>query len=90
MNPNNAINSDVQKHRFARLCTPGMANVRRNNVNIADMYLSFQIAISDSASFLTHWASKYNYPHEQKYTNNIGKPLTSQSFQELFECLRRH
>jgi len=49
------------------------------------MYLSFQISTSDSSSFLTHWASKYNYPHEQKYTNNIGKPLTTKSLQELFE-----
>jgi hypothetical protein len=53
------------------------------------MYLSFQISINDSASFLTHWASKYNYPHEQKYANNIGKPLTTESLQELFEWKNR-
>lgn len=49
------------------------------------MYLSFEISVSDNASFLTHWASKYDYPHEQKYTDNIGKPLTKESLQDLFE-----
>lgn len=49
------------------------------------MYLSFQISTSDNASFLSHWASKYDYPHEDKYIRNIGKPLTIESLQELFE-----
>jgi hypothetical protein len=48
-------------------------------------HLSFQISAPNAASFLNHWSSKYNYPVEGKYTNNIGKPLTKKSLQELFE-----
>jgi hypothetical protein len=49
------------------------------------MHLSFKISASDSASFLKHWASKYSYPVERKYTDNIGRPLSKRSLQELFE-----
>ncbi len=49
------------------------------------MHLSFQICAPDVPSFLEHWASKYTYAAEEKYTNNIGKRLTKQSLQELFE-----
>jgi hypothetical protein len=49
------------------------------------MHLSFEIAFSSELSFVEHWSSKYEYPAEFKYTNNIGKPLTSHALQELFE-----
>lgn len=49
------------------------------------MHLSFCISTSDLPSFIAHWSSKYNYPNEYKYTNNIGKPLTKTSLGELFE-----
>lgn len=49
------------------------------------MYLSFEIKADDKASFLKHWAEKYNYPSDEKYIQNIGKPLTERSRQELFE-----
>lgn len=49
------------------------------------MHLSFEIASPDLASFLRHWASKYAYPLEEKYTLNIRKPLTTESLRELFE-----
>lgn len=49
------------------------------------MYLSFQILALDSAEFISHWSSKYRYPKEHKYTNNIGRPLTVDSLRELFE-----
>lgn len=49
------------------------------------MNLSFQILATHSASFISHWSSKYQYPREHKYANNIGKPLTVQSLRERFE-----
>jgi len=49
------------------------------------MHLSFQIRAIDSASFISHWSLKYQYPREHKYTNNIGNPLTVESLRELFE-----
>lgn len=49
------------------------------------MHFSFQISSTNTASFLAHWASKYSYLAEHKYTDNIGKPLTSKSLQKLFE-----
>lgn len=49
------------------------------------MPLSFQIACADRNSFLDHWSSKYDYPAEPKYANNIDKPLTAKSLRELFE-----
>jgi hypothetical protein len=49
------------------------------------MHLSFEVAPTNLASFLRHWSSKYNYSAEHKYTNNIGRPLTTKSLRELFE-----
>jgi hypothetical protein len=49
------------------------------------MHLAFQICAPNVPFFLAHWASRYVYPFEEKYTGNIGKPLTKQSLQELFE-----
>lgn len=49
------------------------------------MHLSFHITATSLASFLLHWSSKYSYSAEYKYINNIGKPLTEESLQELFE-----
>jgi len=49
------------------------------------MHLSFQITAIDDAPFISHWSSKYRYPEEGKYTNNIGKPLTTDSLRALFE-----
>jgi hypothetical protein len=49
------------------------------------MHLSFFISAPDLPSFLTHWSSRYSYPDDHKYTNNIRKPLTENSLKELFE-----
>ena len=49
------------------------------------MHLSFQICHADTTAFFAHWASKYDYPSEDKYTQNIGKPLTQASLEQLFE-----
>lgn len=49
------------------------------------MHLSFHITTTDLTSFILHWSSKYSYSAEHKYTNNIGKTLTKDSLQELFE-----
>lgn len=49
------------------------------------MHLSFEIIIDDKPSFLAHWAERYDYPSDVKYTQNIGKPLTNISRHELFE-----
>lgn len=53
------------------------------------MYISFEISTQDESSFLRHWAAKYDYPSDEKYTQNIGKPLTENSRQELFEWKNR-
>lgn len=47
--------------------------------------LSFEIKAQDKEAFVAHWAAKYNYPAGEKYTENIGKPLTERSRQALFE-----
>ena len=49
------------------------------------MKLSFEIKSQDRKSFVTHWAAKYDFPQNEKYTDNIGKPLTVQSRQALYE-----
>lgn len=49
------------------------------------MNLSFQINCQSIDQFLNHWSSKYSYEAENKYDNNIGKPLTKDSRLELFE-----
>jgi len=49
------------------------------------MYLSFQINKLNLDDFIAHWSSKYSYISEDKYNNNIGKPLTEKSRLELFE-----
>ena len=49
------------------------------------MNLSFQINFSNIDDFLHHWSSKYEYTTEEKYDDNIGKPLTEKSRLELFE-----
>lgn len=49
------------------------------------MHLSYCVAVPDVSSFLKHGSSKYSYPGDHEYTNNIGKPLTAKSLKELFE-----
>ena len=49
------------------------------------MHLSFQINKINLHDFIEHWSSKYSYIWEEKYNNNIGKPLTENSRLELFE-----
>jgi hypothetical protein len=49
------------------------------------MHLSFAISPATQVGFLEYWASKYHYPDEQKYTENIGKPLTEKSLLALFK-----
>jgi hypothetical protein len=49
------------------------------------MHLAFEIKTADKRSFLEHWSEKYDYPDDEKYTRNVGKPLTEASRQELFE-----
>jgi hypothetical protein len=49
------------------------------------MKYSFQIACKDQVTFVEYWSSKYKYPEEEKYTKNIGRPLTATALLELFE-----
>jgi len=49
------------------------------------MNLSFQINCETQEQFIEHWSLKYRDPNEEKYENNIGKPMTEKSRQELFE-----
>lgn len=49
------------------------------------MHLDFSISFPDIRSFIDHWASKYSYPQEKKYTDNIGKGLTKKRLEALFE-----
>lgn len=49
------------------------------------MHISFQIQFQDLHAFLDHWSSKYKYKNDEKYTKNIGNPLTDESLRTLFE-----
>jgi hypothetical protein len=49
------------------------------------MHLSFQIQFQDLPRFMDHWSSKYKYKSDEKYTDNIGSPLTEESLRQLFE-----
>ena len=49
------------------------------------MHLSFNICSNDLESFIDHWSGKYQYSDEERYDNNIGKPLTEESRLQLFE-----
>ncbi|WP_232507719.1 hypothetical protein [Ghiorsea bivora] len=49
------------------------------------MNISFQITCKNITQFIEHWSSKYIYSNEQKYDDNVGKPLTAESRLELFE-----
>ena len=49
------------------------------------MNISFQINCKNFDDFINHWSSKYSYPNECKYENNVGKPLTERSRLELFK-----
>ena len=49
------------------------------------MHFSVHISTDSCASFLDHWSSKYSLVDEEKYTRNIGRPLTKESLKELFE-----
>lgn len=48
-------------------------------------YLSFSIDFTNIENFIRHWSGKYNYQWENKYDDNINKPLTESSIMELFE-----
>jgi hypothetical protein len=49
------------------------------------MNLTFQIENQSLESFIEHWSQRYFYGAEEKYINNIGKPLTEKSRLELYE-----
>ena len=49
------------------------------------MHLSYCVSAPDLSAFLKHWSSKYSYPHDRKYTDNIDRPLTEKSLKTLFE-----
>ena len=52
------------------------------------MHLSFQIHLSSLDTFVAHWSAAYaEKPDEadERYLENIGKPLTHQSLTELFK-----
>ena len=49
------------------------------------MHYSFHIKLKSEREFVRYWSSKYSYSAEEKYTVNIGKPLTSASLRILFE-----
>lgn len=46
---------------------------------------TFQIETHSLDEFLAHWSERYIIKSEEKYTDNIGKPLTIQSRHDLFE-----
>ncbi|WP_293007894.1 hypothetical protein [Nitrosomonas sp.] len=48
-------------------------------------FITFQIQKSNLDEFMDHWSRLYLYDSEEKYTSNIGKPLTEKSRIELFE-----
>jgi hypothetical protein len=48
------------------------------------MQFSFKIEIVGKDAFLSHWEPKYKNRHGEKYTQNIGKPLTIHSRNDLF------
>ena len=62
-----------------------LASIEQMNYPMSTMHLSFEITSKNKTDFLKYWAAKYVYPDEDKYFRNIGKPLTDQSRQELFE-----
>ncbi|MBL4830182.1 MAG: hypothetical protein JKY55_09915 [Aliivibrio sp.] len=43
------------------------------------------LSLDSKTEFIEFWAQKYNDANELKYTNNIGKPFTNYSINELFE-----
>ncbi|PHR71496.1 MAG: hypothetical protein COA66_09180 [Arcobacter sp.] len=47
--------------------------------------LSFDINFLNINDFLNHWETKYKYNMDQKYDDNIGKPLNKKSRLELYE-----
>lgn len=49
------------------------------------MHLSFEINCLSIKEFICHWSDRYFYENEEKYDDNIGKPLTEESRLELFE-----
>ncbi|MHB1100477.1 MAG: hypothetical protein ACYCZR_13075 [Burkholderiales bacterium] len=46
---------------------------------------TFKIEKNNLNEFIEHWSQRYFDNSEEKYTDNIGKPLTEKSRQELFE-----
>lgn len=49
------------------------------------MRLDFSISFESVSEFVLHWASKYSYPHQWKYDDNIGKPLDPSRLMLLYE-----
>lgn len=47
--------------------------------------MTFKIENHSLEDFIIYWAKKYTYANGEKYTDNIGKPLSQESRQELFE-----
>lgn len=48
-------------------------------------FYTFKIDKSDINDFINHWSKRYFYENGEKYTKNIGNPLTEKSRKELFE-----
>lgn len=50
-----------------------------------ELNYTFKIEKTSLDEFIAHWSQRYAYASEEKYTNNIGRPLTERSRLELFE-----
>jgi hypothetical protein len=46
--------------------------------------VTYQSQTVQPREFIDFWARHYSYRHEELYTKNIGRPLTSDSVHELF------
>jgi hypothetical protein len=49
------------------------------------MHLAFSISFREMPSFIEHWYSKYEYPAEETYTDNIDAPPSKERLMALFE-----
>jgi hypothetical protein len=51
------------------------------------MHLDFSLSLSfpKMPSFIKYWYSKYSYPMEEKYTDNIDAPPSAERLMALFE-----
>ena len=59
--------------------------VRHMGTRPMNLIYTFRIEKTNLEDFIDHWSSRYFYKGGEKYTDNIGKPLTEKSRRELFE-----